>query len=191
MTVDSTVMKPTPRMGAHYPMPLSHDFDTRRKEAIRMNLSIPVRRPSALLLTVLGTVVITACAPGGDGEAGASAGAGTESVAAAPSGGAEGAAEGAATVEDGAVMVTAADMAFNVNTIEAPADEEFVITFMNNDSAPHNISIYAEQGGEAIVEGAVIEGGQETEENVPALEAGEYYFQCDVHPDMNGTVVAG
>ncbi len=26
---------------------------------------------------------------------------------------------------------------------------------------------------------------------VPPLPAGEYYFQCDVHPTMNGTVVDG
>jgi plastocyanin len=27
--------------------------------------------------------------------------------------------------------------------------------------------------------------------DVPELEAGTYYFQCDVHPNMNGTVTAG
>jgi hypothetical protein len=27
--------------------------------------------------------------------------------------------------------------------------------------------------------------------DVPALEAGSWFFRCDVHPDMKGTFVAG
>jgi len=145
-----------------------------------------LRRSSALLLTLGAAIALTACAggdTGGDGGDGGDDAA--ESVAA--DGGAQ---DGTATVEDGAVMVMAADMAFDASTIEATAGEAFVITFMNNDSAPHNISVYEEEGGEAIVEGAVIEGDQQTEVEVPALDAGEYYFQCDVHPNMNGTVAA-
>ena len=37
--------------------------------------------------------------------------------------------------------------------------------------------------------GSTIESGQTTTLDVSALEAGEYYFQCDLHPEMNGTVV--
>jgi plastocyanin len=36
--------------------------------------------------------------------------------------------------------------------------------------------------GEVITEGSILYA-------VPALEAGEYFFRCDVHPEMTGTLV--
>ena len=37
--------------------------------------------------------------------------------------------------------------------------------------------------------GGTAEAGQTVTIDVSALDAGEYYFQCDIHPDMNGSVV--
>jgi plastocyanin len=71
----------------------------------------------------------------------------------------------------------------------APAGEAFTITLVNNDSAPHNVSVYVEEGGDSIVQGDVINGDETVTVEVPALDAGEYYFMCDLHPEMNGTVV--
>jgi plastocyanin len=102
---------------------------------------------------------------------------------------ADGGTGGTATVADGAVEITADDLAFDVGTIEATAGEDFTITLVNNDSAPHNISIYTEEGGDALVTGDTVEAGQTVTVDVSALDAGEYYFQCDIHPDMNGSVV--
>ncbi|MBA2263414.1 MAG: cupredoxin domain-containing protein, partial [Chloroflexi bacterium] len=83
-----------------------------------------------------------------------------------------------------------ADLAFPVTTIQATAGAAFTITLVNNDSVPHNISIYAEEGGELLAEGTVINGGETVELRVDPLDAGEYYFMCDLHPaDMNGTLV--
>jgi plastocyanin len=101
---------------------------------------------------------------------------------------------GDATVDPGAgggavVELSAADLAFDTDVIEAPAGEAFTINFTNNDSAPHNVAIYTEEGGDEIVVGDVIDAGASTEVHVGALDAGEYYFVCDIHPDMNGTVV--
>ena len=39
-----------------------------------------------------------------------------------------------------------------------------------------------------IFVGDNVPGGQEVTYSIPAHEAGEYYFQCDLHPGMNGTV---
>lgn len=96
---------------------------------------------------------------------------------------------GTVAVTDGVVQLTAADIAFDASVIEAPAGVAFTITFTNSDSVPHNVAIDTEQGGDEVVTGDIIDPGQTTEIQVPALEAGEYYFVCDLHPDMNGSVV--
>jgi plastocyanin len=96
---------------------------------------------------------------------------------------------GTVAVTDGVVELSAADLVFDANVIQAPAGEAFTISFTNNDTAPHNVSVYTEEGGEVIVEGEVIDPGASTEVQVPALEAGEYFFVCDIHPDMTGSVV--
>jgi plastocyanin len=96
---------------------------------------------------------------------------------------------GTVDVVDGVVELSAADIAFDASVIEAPAGEAFTINFTNNDSAPHNVAIYTEQGGDEIVKGDIIDPGQSVEVQVPAQEAGEYYFVCDLHTNMNGTVV--
>ena len=97
---------------------------------------------------------------------------------------------GTIAVTDGAVELSAADLAFDANVIQATAGEAFTITFTNNDTAPHNVSVYTEEGGEEIVLGDVIDGGATVEVEVPALDAGEYFFVCDIHPnEMTGSVV--
>ncbi len=97
---------------------------------------------------------------------------------------------GTIAVTDGAVELSAADLAFDANVIQATAGEAFTITFTNNDTAPHNVSVYTEEGGEEIVLGDVIEGGATVEVEVPSLDAGEYFFVCDIHPnEMTGSVV--
>jgi plastocyanin len=94
------------------------------------------------------------------------------------------------TVTDGVARVTADNLRFNAGTIQATANEAFVIELVNMEAQPHNVSVYVSQGGEQIVEGEVVTGPDVTTQvNVPALEPGEYYFVCDVHPEMNGTLV--
>jgi len=97
---------------------------------------------------------------------------------------------GTIAVTDGAVELSAADIAFDANVIQATAGEAFTITFTNNDTVPHNVSVYTEEDGEEIVLGDVIDGGATVEVEVPALDAGEYFFVCDIHPnEMTGSVV--
>lgn len=142
-----------------------------------------LRSGATFTLAALLAVVLAACAPGGEGANGTDAAAGSPG----PVGGTE-----TATVSGGTVEITADNIEFNVDTIEAPAGETWTVTLVNNDSAPHNFSIYTEEGGEEIVIGDIIDGGETTEVEVPALDAGEYFFVCDVHPnEMTGTVVVG
>ena len=88
------------------------------------------------------------------------------------------------------LSISAVDLQFSSDTIELPADEEAQLEFVNDDasSVQHNVAIYEEEGGADLFIGEVIPGGQAVTYDVPALEKGEFYFQCDVHPGMNGTV---
>ena len=105
---------------------------------------------------------------------------------------AEGGGNAPPPVEDGGggLTVTASNLAFDTDTLDFKAGEETPLTFDNQDasSIQHNVAIYEEEGGADIFVGDVIPGGQSVEYSVPSMEAGEYYFQCDVHPGMNGTV---
>jgi hypothetical protein len=76
-------------------------------------------------------------------------------------------------------------------TAETQGPDQFVYRFDNNeDGVPHNVSI-AEltgdrenpEGGDRLHEGDVITGTADVTETVtPGLEAGDYFFVCDVHP---------
>ena len=111
-------------------------------------------------------------------------GGGTEAAAAEGEGGEGG--EGG-----GGLSISAEGVQFDTDTLELPAGEETELTFDNADTVEHNVSIFEEEGGAEIFKGEIIPGGQETTYQIPAIDKGEYYFQCDVHPAMNGTVTVG
>ena len=140
-----------------------------------------LRRSAPIALSLLLTLGLAACAEGESGEGG-------NGGSTAASAGADGGSS--ATVSGGTVEVTAADLAFNVETIVAPAGEAFTVSFTNNEAVPHNFSVYTEEGGEEIAVGNVIDEGETDEVAIDALEPGEYFFVCDVHPtEMTGTLV--
>ncbi|HET7235599.1 MAG TPA: cupredoxin domain-containing protein [Actinomycetota bacterium] len=89
------------------------------------------------------------------------------------------------------LTVTAFNLAFDTTTIDLPAGEATSITFVNDDAGvQHNIAIYEDDTLAAeLFNGELITGPAEIVYEIPALEAGEYYFLCIVHPTMNGTVV--
>lgn len=102
----------------------------------------------------------------------------------APGGGAPGGAEPATVVAQG--------IAFDTDTISLPADQPSTLTFDNRDTVPHNIAIYTDSSlSEALFQGEIVTGPATAQYEVPPEPAGEYYFQCDVHPTMNGTVTVG
>jgi plastocyanin len=93
----------------------------------------------------------------------------------------------------GPVTVVAQNIAFDTSEIHLPPGAPSTITFDNRDAGtPHNVAIYGDQSlGEVLFQGELITGPATAEYQVPPLDPGTYYFQCDVHPNMQGSVVVG
>ena len=91
----------------------------------------------------------------------------------------------------GAVLhISAQNIAFDTNHLEAPAGQVFVLDFDNNDPGiPHNIEI-KDANGTSLFKGQNITGPAKISYQVPALAAGSYMFVCDVHPNMTGILDA-
>jgi plastocyanin len=91
----------------------------------------------------------------------------------------------------GGPQVVAENLAFAPTTVEVTAGSPFGLLFVNRDRAPHNISIYRDASATGpLFQGDVIGGPASRGYDVPALPAGTWFFRCDVHPDMHGTIVA-
>jgi len=87
------------------------------------------------------------------------------------------------------VTVTAAGMAFDPGTVAVAAGETFTIALVNEDAMPHNIAIYTDDSkSEKLFEGGMVTDGTVVYD-IGALDAGEYFFDCSLHPDMTGTLV--
>lgn len=96
-----------------------------------------------------------------------------------------------ASADPNAPVVVAAGMKFTTTQVEVPAGRAFSLTFDNRDGAPHNVAIYADaSAGTSVFRGDIFGGPASKVYDVPALAAGSYFFRCDVHPDMTGTIVA-
>jgi plastocyanin len=89
------------------------------------------------------------------------------------------------------VEVTAQNIQFDASTLTAPAAQAFTLVFHNDDpGVPHNVAIYTDSSASSSVfTGKVFNGKAIMDYSVPAIPAGSYFFRCDVHPQMNGTLV--
>jgi plastocyanin len=94
-----------------------------------------------------------------------------------------------ATVESGVITLSAKDTKFSAPCMVANAGEAFTIHFTNDDAMPHNVAIYPDSAkASTIMKGGILANkGDITDYKVDAQDAGEYYFDCQVHPEvMNG-----
>lgn len=80
---------------------------------------------------------------------------------------------------------------FTAAEMVLPAGEEVGVVFENNEAGvPHNWSLYTSDAAvESVVVGEVITGPAVDEIIFTAPDPGPYYYQCDVHPNMQGELV--
>jgi plastocyanin len=89
-----------------------------------------------------------------------------------------------------AFTIAAENIKFDRNELDFPASTEVKLTFENKEAVPHNLAIYDEKGGTALFTGDTVNTAGKKEYSITTPEAGEYYFQCDIHPaQMFGKVV--
>jgi plastocyanin len=88
--------------------------------------------------------------------------------------------------------LVAQNTAFDPTCLTASAGTAFAITFNNKDSGiagTHNVDVFDKKGGTSIAALEPKPGPYTETLQVGALDAGTYYFQCDVHPlQMFGTL---
>ena len=94
------------------------------------------------------------------------------------------------TIPAGAVVVTAENRHFSPETLMLPAGTTFTLALDNKDGDPHNVAIRTKQGfdGDLLFRHDPITKTIGVFQVGP-IAAGTYYFLCEVHPDMHGTVV--
>jgi plastocyanin len=96
----------------------------------------------------------------------------------------------AGPVDPNAPVVTAQKNAFSPTTLDVTANKAFGLTLDNKDSAPHNVAIYTDSSASTKVSVGEIVSSTTTTQQVPALAPGSYFFRCDVHHEMTGTITA-
>ncbi len=96
-----------------------------------------------------------------------------------------------ASYPPGAIVVTADARKFDTSQLLVPADTRFTLVFVNREADQHNIAIRTKSGfdGDLLfrfdpisVQTVVLEAGP--------IAAGTWFFLCEVHPTMTGTVLA-
>jgi plastocyanin len=87
------------------------------------------------------------------------------------------------------VQIVAKNIHFSVKCLVVPAGKPLTVAFENKDFVNHNFSIYTlDFKGEFT--GDITYPNERVHYKVPALEPGQYLFQCDIHPaDMSGPLI--
>jgi plastocyanin len=86
------------------------------------------------------------------------------------------------------VQLHANNLQFSAPCIEAAAGKPIVIVFSNDESQPHDVVVYKDSSkAQELIRSDIITGpGKQTSVTVPPRQPGELYFECSVHPQMNG-----
>lgn len=88
-----------------------------------------------------------------------------------------------------AIVVTAKDRQFDTKELQIKGDTETTLVLINKDSDAHNIAIRTRSGfdGDVLFRFDPV-SARTIVLPVGKLPKGSYFFLCDVHPAMSGTV---
>lgn len=128
----------------------------------------------------IAVVALLGACGGDDGTTSAGEAAGGRSEAAPPG-----------TNESPGLRLVGKALRFDKKELQAAADEPFTIVFDNREAVPHNVAIYRSgpPARDQLAATEVESGPKRQELAVPALPAGTYFYQCDVHQQtMTGTL---
>lgn len=133
-----------------------------------MNL---LRIAGLIVAMMAAAALLAAC--GDDDEEEDNGGEATATEAASPDGG-----------EEVTLELTAENLQYDKDTLEATAAAAVSLTLDNKDSVQHNFSLYeSEDSDEPLFEGPASQGPETiTYEFAAPAEAGAYHFHCDFHP---------
>jgi plastocyanin len=109
-----------------------------------------------------------------------------------PTGGATSATTPGAGGGGGQVEISADNSeSFSTNELTATAGSVTIAFHNNENGVIHNFAIYDdEDSAENVIDSTELQPGPSTNEITVDLEAGTYYYNCQVHPNMNGTLTA-
>jgi plastocyanin len=91
----------------------------------------------------------------------------------------------------GAVVVHARNRTFDTTELQIPAATQFSLAFVNEDGDLHNIAIRtaADGKGDLLFRFDPI-SSTTVVVTVGQIPKGSYFFLCEIHPSMHGTVFA-
>jgi len=99
-----------------------------------------------------------------------------------------GAGPSASVPPDVDLVVVAKDYKFDTADLQMTAGDPTLIHFTNEDSEKHDIAIFpSADSSQAMFDGEDIGRGSIVYD-VPAFDAGQYFFKCTIHPVMSGSV---
>ena len=90
------------------------------------------------------------------------------------------------------ITISAANVAFNTDTITAAAGKKITVHFDNKDSVTHNIAFFDDKSAkQKIYVGSDVPASATADYSFKApTKPGNYFFRCDIHPtSMTGTFV--
>jgi plastocyanin len=93
---------------------------------------------------------------------------------------------GETPAEGTSLTVVASGFAFDQAELTAAAGQALTVTLDNQDSGiPHTFSLYRdEEHSDLVAETEQVTGPATGEASIPALDAGEYYYRCDIHTEQ-------